>query len=91
VNLYYYINTIAQKWKIPAVESVILCDLLWKSYWIIEQNFSLQIHLNQNSKLYSWNLGTLLILLESLQRIRFNEGDLEIFRPLRVQKTLNFE
>ncbi len=70
---------LGKKWKIPAVESVILCHLLWKSYWIIEHFFSLQIYLNQNLKSYSWNLGTLLVLLESLQWIRFNEGALEIF------------
>jgi len=34
------------------------------------------------------NLGALLVLLESPQRVRFDEGDLEIFRP-EVQEILN--
>jgi hypothetical protein len=32
----------------------------------------------------------LLVLLESLNWVRFNEGDLEILKP-KVQKILNFE
>jgi len=36
------------------------------------------------------NLGALLVLLESPQRVRFNEGVLEIFRP-EVQEILNLE
>jgi hypothetical protein len=36
------------------------------------------------------NLGALLVLLESPQRVSFNEGDLEIFRR-EVQEILNLE
>jgi hypothetical protein len=40
---------------------------------------SLKIHLNQNKK-FKGNLGVLLIFLESLDWVRFNEGVLGIFR-----------
>jgi hypothetical protein len=36
------------------------------------------------------NLGALLVLLESPRQVRFNEGDLETFRP-EVQEILNLE
>jgi hypothetical protein len=36
------------------------------------------------------NLGALLVLLECPQQVRFNEGDLEIFRP-ELHEILNLE
>jgi hypothetical protein len=55
--------------------------------WI---NFSLKIHLNQNSKNYWGIWAHFWLVLESSLWVRFNDGDLENFKP-KVREILKFE
>jgi hypothetical protein len=55
-------------------------------YWTI---FSLIFLENQDWKLY-WNLGVLLVLLESLHQVWFNKVDFVILRPKMWTILLNF-
>ncbi len=64
------------------------CDIEYAIHFFIEYwtNFSLKIHSN---KRLEQNLDLLLVFLETLQWVGFNESDSEILRP-KVQEILNF-
>jgi hypothetical protein len=56
--------------------------------WTIKQFFT-ENSFKLKRKLQA-NLGVLLILLENRSWIKFNEGELELFRP-KVQEIFNFD